>query len=134
MTADLASAALDITACRGASAWSGAASRGRRTPRDSPVRLLGPAGAGWRSAARLLVVGLAPAAHGGNRTGRVFTGESLGDWLYGGPPPSRVCQPAASLRRSDGLALSGATSRAWCAARARQQADAKERDRCVGLI
>ena len=32
--------------------------------------------------ARLLVVGLAPAAHGGNRTGRVFTGDSSGDWLY----------------------------------------------------
>src|SRR5262245_16678475 len=32
--------------------------------------------------ARLLLVGLAPAAHGGNRTGRVFTGDSSGDWLY----------------------------------------------------
>src|SRR5438132_13941042 len=32
--------------------------------------------------ARLLVVGLAPAAHGGNRTGRMFTGDPSGDWLY----------------------------------------------------
>src|ERR1700760_3346208 len=32
--------------------------------------------------ARLLIVGLAPAAHGGNRTGRVFTGDRSGDWLY----------------------------------------------------
>src|SRR5690242_21452536 len=34
-------------------------------------------------AARLLVVGLAPAAHGGNRTGRIFTGDRSGDWLFG---------------------------------------------------
>ncbi|HEX9529677.1 MAG TPA: uracil-DNA glycosylase family protein, partial [Acidimicrobiales bacterium] len=34
------------------------------------------------AAARLLVVGLAPAAHGGNRTGRVFTGDRSGDWLF----------------------------------------------------
>ena len=34
-------------------------------------------------AARLLIVGLAPAAHGGNRTGRIFTGDRSGDWLYG---------------------------------------------------
>ncbi len=36
--------------------------------------------------ARLLVVGLAPAAHGGNRTGRVFTGDRSGDWLFGALP------------------------------------------------
>src|ERR1051325_9587856 len=34
-------------------------------------------------AARLLIIGLAPAAHGGNRTGRMFTGDRSGDWLYG---------------------------------------------------
>ena len=34
-------------------------------------------------AARLLVLGLAPAAHGGNRTGRIFTGDRSGDWLFG---------------------------------------------------
>src|SRR2546425_12650734 len=41
-----------------------------------PVPSLGPLGAG------LVVVGLAPAAHGGNRIGRIFTGDSLGDWVY----------------------------------------------------
>ena len=38
--------------------------------------------AGWGADAELLVVGLAPAAHGGNRTGRIFTGDRSGDWLF----------------------------------------------------
>ena len=47
-------------------------------------RLLGPAGAGVRrpGARASYVLGLAPAAHGGNRTGRVFTGDRSGDWLF----------------------------------------------------
>ena len=36
----------------------------------------------WSSDARVLIVGLAPGAHGANRTGRIFTGDSSGDWLY----------------------------------------------------
>ena len=45
-------------------------------------------------AARLLVVGLAPAAHGGNRTGRIFTGDESGNWLYRGAPSRRLREPA----------------------------------------
>jgi uracil-DNA glycosylase family 4 len=55
--------------------------------------------------ARLLVVGLAPAAHGGNRTGRVFTGDSSGDWLYAALHRHRFASQAESVSRDDGLRL-----------------------------
>jgi uracil-DNA glycosylase family 4 len=68
-------------------------------------------------AARLLIVGLAPGAHGSNRTGRVFTGDASGEWLYGALHAYGWANQAFARDRNDGLELTDCyiTAAARCA-------------------
>jgi uracil-DNA glycosylase family 4 len=85
--------------------------------------------------ARILVVGLAPAAHGGNRTGRVFTGDRSGDFLWGALHAAGLANQPSGRRRDDGLRLDGAYVAAVvrCAPPANKPT-VEERDRCLPYL
>jgi uracil-DNA glycosylase len=82
--------------------------------------------------ARVLLLGLAPAAHGGNRTGRVFTGDRSGDWLFGSLYRVGMANQPHSEHADDGLTLSGAfVSAAVRCAPPDNRPTPEERDQCL---
>ena len=82
--------------------------------------------------AKIMVLGLAPAAHGANRTGRFFTGDRSGDFLFAGLYRAGLSNSAVSRRKDDGLRLSGV----WISAAVRcappeNKPTVEERDACL---
>ncbi|WP_147132764.1 uracil-DNA glycosylase [Nocardia ninae] len=129
--AELDAAVADCFACPRLVAWREQVAREKRaafqheTYWGRPVPGYGP------DDARLFVVGLAPAAHGGNRTGRMFTGDRSGDVLYAAMHAVGLANQPTATHRDDGLRLHGVrvTSPVHCAPPDNKPTPA-ERDRC----
>ncbi len=115
--------------------WRGEAARRR------PRRFWGwdywarPVGGFGDPDARVVLVGLAPAAHGGNRTGRIFTGDRSGDWLFGSLHRAGYASRPESVARDDGLRLTGAylTAVNRCAPPGNRPTP-EERDNCLPYL
>jgi uracil-DNA glycosylase family 4 len=123
---------VECRACPRLVAWREAVARDKRAAfRDDdywgrPVPGFGD------SSARVLVLGLAPAAHGANRTGRVFTGDRSGDWLFASMNRCGFANQPTSVAADDGLRLLDAyVAAAVRCAPPENKPTREERDRCL---
>lgn len=108
--AGLGSLAAEVVACRRCPrlvAWREKAAREKRAAFADQEYWGRPVPGFGDPRARILVVGLAPAAHGGNRTGRIFTGDRSGDFLFASMYRIGVANQPHSVGRDDGLRLNG---------------------------
>jgi uracil-DNA glycosylase family 4 len=128
----LSSEIIGCRACPRLVAWREAVARDKRAAFRHDEYWGRPVPGFGDRAARVLVLGLAPAAHGGNRTGRVFTGDRSGDWLFAAMHRAGFANQPESVARDDGLRLVDAyVAAAVRCAPPDNKPTRDERDRCL---
>ena len=135
---DLAALEAEIVACRRCPrlvAWREQVGAVKRAAHAGETYWARPVPSFGDPAARVLVLGLAPAAHGGNRTGRIFTGDRSGDWLFAALWRAGFANQPESRSRDDGLRLDRCfvTAAVRCAPPDNRPLP-DERDRCAPFL